>query len=84
MQVVSYSEIRKNLKKYLDHVFFNHDPLIITRKNNENLVVLSIEDFNSLNETNYLLSSRKNADRLISSLKSLRNNQGIEKELVEE
>lgn len=84
MQAVSYSEVRKKLKKYLDDVYYNHDPLVITRKNNENLVVLSLDDYNSISETHYLLSSENNAKRLNSSLKKLRNNKGIEKELIEE
>ena len=84
MQALSYSEVRKNLKKYLDDVFHNHDPLIITRKNNENVVVISLDDYNSLMETDYLLSSEKNAKRLLSSLEQARSGKGFEKELIEE
>ena len=84
MQAVSYSDVRKNLKKFLDNVFFNHDPLIITRKNKENVVVISLEDYNSLTETHYLLSSKNNTERLTSSINKLRNNKGYEKELIEE
>ncbi|MBP7554530.1 MAG: type II toxin-antitoxin system prevent-host-death family antitoxin [Spirochaetes bacterium] len=84
MQVASYSDIRKNLKSYLDEVFLNRDPLIITRKNNENLVVISLDDYNSLTETNYLLSSKKNEERLLSSLQKARSKNSFEKELIEE
>lgn len=84
MQAISYSEARKNLKKYLDEVYNNHDPLIITRKNNENVVVISLDDYNSLTETNYLLSSEKNAKRLLTSLEKVRKGKGIKKELIEE
>ena len=84
MQAISYSEVRKNFKKYLDEVYNNHDPLIITRKNNENLIVISLDDYNSLSETQYLLLSENNRNHLVSSLKKLRSNQGIKKKLIEE
>ncbi|HPO50315.1 MAG TPA: type II toxin-antitoxin system prevent-host-death family antitoxin [Spirochaetota bacterium] len=84
MQAISYSEVRKNFKRYLDDVYNNHDPMIITRKNNENLIVISLEDYNSLTETQYLLSSENNRKHLIASLKQLRSNNGIEKGLIEE
>ena len=57
---------------------------IITRKNNENVVVISLVDYNSLMETDYLLSSEKNAKRLLSSLEEARSGKGFEKELIEE
>ena len=47
MDAVSYSDLRQNLKSYMDKVYTDHDPLIITRKNNENLVLLSIEEYSS-------------------------------------
>ena len=84
MQAISYSEVRKNFKKYLDEVYNNHDPLIITRKNNENIIVISLDDYNSLKETQYLLLSENNRNHLVSSLKKLRSNQGTHKELIEE
>ena len=84
MDAVNYSDLRQNLKKYLDSVFNDHEPLIVTRKNNENVVILSVEDFNALNETQYLLSTKKNADHLQKSLNQLRSGKGIEKELFEE
>jgi antitoxin YefM len=42
MDAVNYSDLRQNLKKYLDYVYNDHEPLIVTRKNNENVVILSI------------------------------------------
>ena len=58
MQAISYSKVKKNLKKYLDNVYHNHDPLIITRRNDENLVILPVEDYNSLTQTNHFLSKK--------------------------
>lgn len=68
MNAISYSDLRKNLKKYLDEVYSGHYPLIITRKNDENLVMLSLEEYNSLQETQYLLSNSANARHLEESV----------------
>ena len=68
MDAVSYSDLRQNLKSYMDKVYGDNDPLIITRKNNENLVLISIDEYNSLMETNYLLSNEANADHLKKSI----------------
>jgi antitoxin YefM len=68
MDAVSYSDLRQNLKSYMDKVYSDHDPLIITRKNNENLVLLSIDEYNSLMETSYLLSNEANAEHLKKSI----------------
>ena len=84
MNAVSYSEARKNLKAYLDHVYENHDPLIITRKNNENVVVLSLDDYNSLIETNYLLGNKANKEHLFASLENMSAGELLEKDLDEE
>ena len=84
MNAVNYSDLRKNLKSYLDQVFKNREPLIITRKNNENVVLISINDYNGLVETDYLLSSKANARHLIESLESARRNELIERDLIEE
>jgi antitoxin YefM len=83
MQAISYSEARRNLKKYLDEVYHNHDPLIITRKNNENVVVISLEEYNSFVETEYLFSSENNAKRLLRSLEKARSGKGTKRELIE-
>jgi antitoxin YefM len=51
MDAVSYSDLRQNLKRFLDKVYNDNDALIITRKNNENLVLLSVAEYDSLIET---------------------------------
>ncbi len=65
---VSYSEIRKSLKENFDRVCFDHVPLLVTRKNGQNVVVISEEDFSSLQETVYLCQSPQNLMRLLQSL----------------
>ena len=84
MNVVSVATLRKKLNDHLDEVYDNHDVLIITRKDNRNLVLISIEDYNALIETNYLLSSPANAQRLTSALKKARAGMSMKKELLEE
>lgn len=64
MHAVSYTYLRQNLKEVLDRVADQHDSLIVTRKNGENMVILSQNDFQALEETVYLMSSPKNLDRL--------------------
>jgi len=68
MTATTYSDLRQNLKTYMDKVILDSDPLIITRKNNENLVLLSVKEYNSLIETNYLLSNQANAEHLKRSI----------------
>jgi antitoxin YefM len=65
---ISYSEIRKNLKENFDRVCSDHIPILVTRKNGENVVVISEDDFQSLQETAYLCQSPKNLSRLLESL----------------
>ncbi len=84
MKAINYTNLRKNLKTQLDSVYQDHEPLIITRKNNENIVMLSLEDYNSLMETQYLYSSENNVKHLMKSLSSALNGQTIQRDLIEE
>jgi len=58
MDAITYTNLRQNLKTCMDKVFHDNAPLIITIKNNENVVLLSISEYSSLVETNYLLSNK--------------------------
>jgi antitoxin YefM len=64
----TYSALRANLKKALDEVCADHEPLRVERKNGESVVVLSEADFTALEETAYLLRSPENARRLFDAL----------------
>jgi len=68
MDAITYTDLRQNLKTFMDKVIQDHDPLIITRKNNENVVLMSVTEYNSLTETNYLLSNKANAEHLKKSI----------------
>ena len=83
MNAVNYSDLRKNLKGFLARVYNDHEPLIITRKNNQNVVLISIEEYSSLIETDYLLSNPVNAKRLTRSLEKSRNGNLTERALIE-
>ena len=83
MDAITYTTLRNNLKSYMDSVYQNKEPLIINRKKNQNVVLISIGDYNSLVETNYLLSSPKNARRLRESLKQVRKMKGKKKKLTQ-
>ncbi len=65
---VSYSEMRKYLKENFDRVCADHVPILITRKKGENVVVISEDDFNSLQETAYLCQSPRNLSRILEAL----------------
>ena len=82
MQAVSFSELRKDMKNIMDMTKDRHEPTIITRKQG-NMVIMSLEDYNSLEETAYILSSPKNAQRILASLAELREGKGQEHELIE-
>jgi antitoxin YefM len=69
MDAISYSGARQNLAKLMDKVCDEHEPIIVTRKSTKSIVMMSLEDFNSIQETTYLLKSKKNAMRLRESVK---------------
>lgn len=69
---ITYSALRANLKAFCDQVCDEHEPLVIERQNGDNLVLLSADDYASMQETFYLLRSPANAERLISSAETPR------------
>lgn len=72
LRVVSYSELRKNLKDYLDAVCRDRQALVVTRRGDEHVVVISMDEYRSLAETEYLLSEEANARHLRDSLHEAR------------
>lgn len=83
MKVVNYTDLRLNLKKWMDLVINDVEELIIKRKDNKDLVLISLDEYNSLKETSYLLSGR-NRDVLIQSLKEAEGGKTKEHKLIEE
>jgi antitoxin YefM len=82
MKALTYTAIRSNLAKTMKEVCDDHDPVIITRKQHDAVVMMSLEDYESLNETAYLLHSPKNTKRLLESIEELEKGRGKERNLV--
>lgn len=72
MNILTFSEARAGLKTVMDDVCKDHAPTVITRVSGEHVVMLSLSDFNSIEETMYLLGSAKNASRLRESIAQLK------------
>ena len=83
MNAVTYSQVRSNLAKTMDKVCDDHSPIIITRKSQRSVVMISLEDYQALEETAYLLRSPKNTRRLLESIVELESGGGTERELLE-
>lgn len=83
MRAITYTTARNNLASTMKQVCDDHDPIIVTRKNNEAVILMSLEDFESLTETAYLMQNPKNAKRLIDSIEELNTGKGKERELME-
>ena len=83
MDAITYTYARNNLAETMQQACDNHEPIIVTRENESAVVMMSLEDFQSIEETAYLLRSPKNAKRLLESITQLDNGKGIEKELIE-
>lgn len=83
MEAISYTVARQNLAKTIEKVCRDHAPVIITRKRFDSVVIISLEDYQALEETAYLLRSPKNAMRLMESVSQLENGQGTIRELSE-
>lgn len=77
MDAISYTYVRNNFAGTMDKVCSDHVPVIITRKNAEPVIMMSLEDYNSMMETAYLLRSPKNAAVLAKSIAELEANKVI-------
>lgn len=83
MDTLTYSEARSKLATTMDKVCDDHAPVIITRKNSQSVVMMSLDDYQALEETAYLLRSPRNARRLIESIVELKTGGGTSRELVD-
>ena len=83
MAHVSYTELRQNLSRYLDETVEARVPLVVTRPGGKgNVVMISEEEFNGWQETVHLLSSPRNAERLLRGMRQLKADRGTEHDLV--
>ena len=84
MQIISFTEARNSLKSVLDRVVSDADCTVITRRDSEDAVVMSLDYYDSLMETVYLLKSPANAEHLSKSIEQFKQGKVQEKELINE
>ncbi len=84
MDAITYTQARKNFANTMHQVCDNHAPLIITRQNEKPVVMISLEDYNAIEETLYLLRSPKNAARLAKALIAIKKKKYYKRKLIEE
>ena len=83
MRTMSYTESRARYAEVLDSVVNDREEVVITRAGHEPAVIVSLDDYESLKETAYLLRSPANARRLLESIGELESGGGVERELTE-
>lgn len=81
MNTISYTSARANLAQTMDRVCEDHEPLIITRSGEPAVVMVALEDYQSLEETAYLLRSPANAKRLLTAIEQLNAGRGKARKL---
>lgn len=84
MKIVSFSEARNSLKAVLDRVINDADTTVITRRDSENAVVMSLDYYNSLMETVHLLRSPANAEHLSRSIEQFKAAKTTQRELIDD
>ena len=82
MDTITYTAVRAKLAEAMDKVNDDHRPVIITRQRGRPAVLISLDDFNSYVETDYLISSPPNAARLAKAVRDLRAGRGRARKLI--
>ncbi len=82
MDVLTYSDARANLKGVMDRVVDDRTHVVVTRQKSEAIVMVSLSDWNAMEETMHLLSTPTNAERLRSSIRQLAEGRGSERKLI--
>ncbi len=83
-EALTYTDARKNLASTMNRVCDTHEPVIITRRKAQPVVMMSLEDYNSIAETAYLLKSPANAQRLRESIQSAESGKAKAHDLLED
>ena len=83
LATTTVSNFRKNIKRYFDEVTTNHETLIINRGNNSGVVLISLNEYNSLCATQHELSSKMNEKRLDSAIEKFKNKTSFQRNLLE-
>lgn len=82
MRTANYTELRKNLKEHIDAVITDNDALIVDRGNNTGVVMISLEEYNSIMETEYIMSAPNVLADIQQSLREISEGKGIEVNLA--
>ncbi len=83
MKTISYTAARASFAKTMTKVCSDHAPVIVTRKSESPVVIMSLEDYEAMEETTYLLRSPENARLLLESIAELETGYGKDRELIE-
>jgi len=83
MKAIPYSTARQNLTKLMNQVCDEHESAIITRRSADPVIMMSLADYNAMQETAYLLGSPKNAARLLNSIQEVKQGKYKERDLLE-
>ena len=83
MLTTTISDFRKDIKKYLDNVTKNFETLIINRGKDNGVVIISLDEYNSLRTTQHELSSKINENRLDSAIEKLQSGSSFQKDLID-
>ena len=83
MLAVNYTNFRENLKDYMDKATDDYETMIVTRKNNKNVVMISEESYNNLMENVYVMGNKSNDDWLMESKEQLESGKYTKHDLIE-
>lgn len=83
MLAVNYTNFRENMKEYMDKTTNDYETMIVTRKNNKNVVMISEETYNNLMENVYVMGNKSNYDWLMESKEQLESGKFKEHDLIE-
>lgn len=83
MLAVNYTNFRENMKDYMDKATNDYETIIVTRKNNKNVVMISEETYNNLMENVYVMGNKSNYDWLMESKEQLESGKFKEHDLIE-
>jgi len=84
MDAMTYTQVRQNFAAVMNDVCDDHAPVIITRQRSEPVVLMSLADYNSIQETLYLMKSPANYARLMESIENVKNGKVVKHELIDE
>lgn len=83
MLATNFTNVRNNFKKYCDKVIEDAQPVIVTRKDDKNVVIISLEEYNNLQENLYIFSNEEYVKRLLESKRQIEQGQSKNRQLIE-